>query len=863
MIINDDPTATITIGFNAIDGIGHKVYYDVVDYGTDVTAYSQIETVYKSFDNFRGMNTKFVKLTNLSPNTTYYFVIADDNSVSRRFYFTTASDNPEEPLSVIMGGDSRNNRDIRRNANKLVAKIKPHVVTFAGDMTNLATSTEWQNWFDDWQETITPDGRMTPVIVAEGNHEKNVFSTVSYIERFFDAPILGYYAVEYNSLLKIFTLNTEVSITGNQTTWLASELSTSWDFTWKIAQYHKPMRPHYASKADGTLQYSNWADLFFNYGIRLVQESDMHLCKATWPIRPSTEDNSDEGFIEDLKGTVYTGSGCWGAPLREPDDLKDWTRDAGSVNHFQWAIISKEKIDVRTVLTDNADEVCHRDLSTPIETSPTNIKYWNPPNGELIRIPNENIIDCSSNFAASALEGTAPLTVDFDASNSFCMTSTAPSTYSWNFGDGNTKINTTSTSNTFTNPGVYTVTLQMENNGNKYFKTSTIIVNNPICSPENVVINEIQFNPDPFNDTGDYIELYNPNPYGIDLSCYVLSTSQSSYVLENVYIPAESYYIVVENPDNFKLIHPTVTDISEFSGIDILESGDQLTITDEVGCVTDFVDFDIVSPWPTDPNPYILQLIDPTLDNILPGSWEINTTNGTPGEANSIVTVTPTGNDLFLKAFLEGPFDIGSNLMLTALQSSNLLPQTQPYGSTNHNYNGTETATNFDLYVTDWILIELRDTLDPNIIIETRAALIRNDGIILDTDNQAGVEFTSPPGDYYVAIFHKSHLGVLSANKISLPNTESNSYDFTTDVSQAMGTQQLKQLPNGISVLHVGDFDANGLINNIDYNYWGSSSAVINQYVNWDSDLNALVNNLDYNNWDINKSKVGILEVQK
>ena len=59
----------------------------------------------------------------------------------------------------------------------------------------------------------------------------------------------------------------------------------------------------------------------------------------------------------DQIGITYVGEGCWGAPLRKADDFKPWTRDAEAVNQFNWIFVSKEKIEVRTVLYENADEV--------------------------------------------------------------------------------------------------------------------------------------------------------------------------------------------------------------------------------------------------------------------------------------------------------------------------------------------------------------------------------------------------------------------------------------------------------------------------------------------------------------------------
>ncbi len=309
----------------------------------------------------------------------------------------------------------------------------------------------------------------------------------------------------------------------------------------------------------------------------------------------------------------------------------------------------------------------------------------------------------------------------------------------------------------------------------------------------------------------------------------------------------------------FESIFGTSLNTTDFTGVD-LTIGDNIQIFDERSCLVDEVNFLTTAPWPESDVPYVLHLIDTNLDNSLPSSWEA-VVAGTPGLTNNQPVSSETV--AFIKAFLEGPYNQSTGFMQTALQSSNLLPSNQPYSNTNHNYNGTETAVNFDAHITDWVYIELRDAENPSLIVDKRAALIKNDGVILDIDSQAGVEFSVPAGNYYVALYHKAHLGVMTKQAINLPNTLQTAYDFSTSVDKASGTGQLKQLESGRTVLYCGDFDANGLINNIDYNYWGTNSAIINQYVNWDSDLNALVNNLDFNNWDLNKSKVGILEIQK
>ncbi len=382
LMLRNNPSNSIVIGWNQISGNSPTVYYGSEDFGTDFNKYPD-KQLHDRIVKFRGMNNHFVRLKNLKPNTAYYFIIKDSEGTSERFWFKTAPGNKQQ-LSFISGGDSRNNRVARQNANKLVAKLKPHAILFGGDMTSRDTDIQWQEWMNDWQLTIASDNRIFPVIAARGNHEKEDKA----IYNLFDTPSeKNYYSVSFGKkFLKIYTLNTEIAIEGEQTNWLKNDLKTVKRKTWKIVQYHKPMRPHVSRKREGNYQYMHWSNVFYKNKVHLVVECDAHTVKTTWPIKPSTKEGSDEGFIRnDKKGTVYVGEGCWGAPLRENDDNKSWTRDSGMFNQFKWIFVSSTKIVCRTVKTDNVDEVAELTNENVFEL-PNNIDIWNPSNGSVVEI---------------------------------------------------------------------------------------------------------------------------------------------------------------------------------------------------------------------------------------------------------------------------------------------------------------------------------------------------------------------------------------------------------------------------------------------------------------------------------------------
>ncbi len=386
LMLRDNPGTSIVIGWNQISGSNPVVYYGSVDHGVNYNEY-RYSAPPSRIVSYRGMNNHFVRLSRLTPDTAYYFVIKDSEGVSKRLWFKTA------PLvngkfSFIAGGDSRNNRTPRQKANRLVAKLKPHAVLFGGDMTNNDSDSQWKTWFNDWQLTIADDGRMFPILAARGNHERSNKT----ITDLFDVPSSNvHYAITFGrDLVRTYTLNSLDAISGGQTDWLRNDLNANIDVTWKIAQYHFPIHPHVSSKGENLIEYVNWANLFYEKGVKLVVECDAHTVKTTWPLRPSTSSGSEEGFKRDNRGTVYVGEGGWGAPLRNNDDIKGWTRDSGKFNQFKWIFVDEAKIETRTIKVDNALEVGEVSNDNVFEI-PINLDIWNPSNGSVVKIVNPDL----------------------------------------------------------------------------------------------------------------------------------------------------------------------------------------------------------------------------------------------------------------------------------------------------------------------------------------------------------------------------------------------------------------------------------------------------------------------------------------
>jgi len=235
--------------------------------------------------------------------------------------------------------------------------------------------------------------------------------------------------------------------------------------------------------------------------------------------------------------------------------------------------------------------------------------------------------------------------------------------------------------------------------------------------------------------------------------------------------------------------------------------------------------------------------------------------------ASSCQTPTECGTPLNvdkkmrIKVALSGLLNSNSTTMKNILSYSNLLPAAQPFDQHPWFYEGTETTNgSFPGNVTDWILIDLyADTINTTPI-ATKAGFVGIDGNIIDEDGNEGLDFTSVPnGAYYIVVRQCSHLAVMSSIPVQLGN--SNPYDFTTSESKAKGANQLT-LVNGIYAMIGGDYDANGIINNLDFNKWNISNSLVNSYVSWDGDGNGIVNNQDFNIWTVNRSKIGYEMIQ-
>ncbi len=216
-----------------------------------------------------------------------------------------------------------------------------------------------------------------------------------------------------------------------------------------------------------------------------------------------------------------------------------------------------------------------------------------------------------------------------------------------------------------------------------------------------------------------------------------------------------------------------------------------------------------------------------------------------------------------INVLLEGAYNTSSGMMNTDL--TNLLPLAQPFNRLPWNYTGTEQLTSIPNNMVDWVLLEARAAGDDSQILARKAAIILNNGDIIDADHAnsyTGVWFdcldaTVP---YYFIVRSRNHLAVIS-NAAVLGNANT-MHDFTNPATVRGGTTQLSNLGNGSYGLLAGDYNSDGIISVADFNGYVTNLAAINQYLDSDFNLDRVITVSDYNTYIPNASKIGVFTVR-
>jgi len=220
---------------------------------------------------------------------------------------------------------------------------------------------------------------------------------------------------------------------------------------------------------------------------------------------------------------------------------------------------------------------------------------------------------------------------------------------------------------------------------------------------------------------------------------------------------------------------------------------------------------------------------------------------------------------LNLRVFIEGPFNSGE--MNTTLNSSGFLPLKQPFNMPPWNYEGTESISSVpNPDIVDWILLDLRKTEGDlsSATADTRfnrqAAFLMKDGSITDDDGTSNPRFSiflsDAKGSDKVqgVVYSPGHVGIKSADSLTLEMPNIFLYDFTTGSEQVWGGLTAhKEIGTDVWGMICGDGNQNGQVDNSDKNeIWMEELGFLGYYFG-DFNRDGVVDIIDKNDfWKFN-----------
>jgi len=167
-------------------------------------------------------------------------------------------------------------------------------------------------------------------------------------------------------------------------------------------------------------------------------------------------------------------------------------------------------------------------------------------------------------------------------------------------------------------------------------------------------------------------------------------------------------------------------------------------------------------------------VVFPTLD-AYQGGISLEVCDGIDNDCDGVVDEGCSVN-LSVRVHLGGPYDPDTGLMGDGLRALGLVPTTEPYTGLGyaHTGGGGETTTAPVLAasgsdaIVDWVVIELRDAVEPALVVVSRCALLQRDGDVVDVDGQSPLELAVPSGNYFVAVRHRNHLPAMTLTSVAL-----------------------------------------------------------------------------------------------
>ena len=174
---------------------------------------------------------------------------------------------------------------------------------------------------------------------------------------------------------------------------------------------------------------------------------------------------------------------------------------------------------------------------------------------------------------------------------------------------------------------------------------------------KDLLINEINYNSSQSFEAGDWIEIYNPNPWEVSLTGYTLKDSDEDHsftIPGDQIIAPYGYFVISQDTAQLGGLFPDLMTVTGNLDFGYSSDGESVRLFDQSGNLIDSIYYLNTPPWPVAPDGSgaTLELIEHNPENEIPGNWQASyITGGTPGLINSelgSVIHNSTGPDPFI-----------------------------------------------------------------------------------------------------------------------------------------------------------------------------------------------------------------------
>ena len=161
--------------------------------------------------------------------------------------------------------------------------------------------------------------------------------------------------------------------------------------------------------------------------------------------------------------------------------------------------------------------------------------------------------------------------------------------------------------------------------------------------PASIVINEIHYNPDVKTEPVEFVELYNAGVTPVNLAGWRFSDGLA-FIFPSTNVAPGGFVVVAQNPATLLSKFGVTGALGPFKpdgSSELSSTGERLVLRDAANNVVDEVDYQLGFPWPTvgDPPGFSIELIHPSLDNNLGGSWRASTATAV-GQTSGVLIPT-------------------------------------------------------------------------------------------------------------------------------------------------------------------------------------------------------------------------------